>query len=114
VTTGCNTTQRSSPNVATIPPYWHSQNQQTHNQVAEMRAFHEKESEKMSEDLHVFRNREMERLEATSKELEKDRHRQHVEKTSEPSGKWTGWFKKKSKESEQDIPLVSEASKDLR
>jgi len=112
---GCNILDRSSPNVATTPPYWQPQGQHTQSQFDEMRAFHDKESAKMSEDMHVFRNREMERLAKAGKELEIEKYQQEdYEKTLERRERWTSWFKKKDKESKNDAPLVSETSKTVR
>jgi hypothetical protein len=110
VSAGCNIMDRQpAPNVAAPPPYWQSQNRAAQSQLAEMRAFHEKESATISEEMHVFRNREIERLESAGKELEKERlWQEDYEKTLERREKRTSWFKKKNKD---DAPLVSEASK---
>ena len=108
---GCSILDRSSPNVATTPPYWQPHGQHAQSQFDEMRAFHEKESAKMLEDMHVFRNREMERLAKAGKELEIDKREQEdYEKTLERREKWTSWFNKKGKESTPEAPLVSETN----
>ena len=98
---GCNLLDRQpAPNIKTTPPYWQSQRQ-----LEELRTFHEKESAKMSQEMHVVRNREMERLEAAGKELEKDKlWQEDYEKTLERRAKWTGWFKKKDK---TEAPAIS-------
>ena len=95
---GCGLLDRHSPpNIVSAPPYLQSENQQMRDQLTEMRIFHEKESAKISEDLHIVRNREMERLGAASKELEKDRlWQEDYEKTLARRSKWTSWFKKES------------------
>jgi len=95
---GCGLFDRQSPpSVVTPPPYLQSQNQQMHNQLAELRVFHEKESAQIAEDMHVVRNREMERLGAVGKELEKDRlWQEDYAKTLERRSKWASWFKKGS------------------
>ena len=112
---GCSLLDRSSPNVATTPPYWQPQGDHAQSQLNELRAFHDKESAKMSDDVHVFRNREMERLAHTGKELEIDQRGQDDhEKNMERREKWTSWFPKKNKKSENDEPLVSETSKTVR
>ena len=85
--------QRPAPNIANTPPYWQPQNQ-----LAELRAFHEKESAKMSDEMHVVRNREMERLEAAAKDLEREqRWQESYEKTVERREKWGSWFKRGNK-----------------
>jgi hypothetical protein len=96
-----------SANVATTPPYWQSQNQQSQNQLAEMRAFHEQESAKMTEDMHHFRNHEVERLQAAGKELEREQVTQKAsEKTPVQKEKWS-LFKKKDKDTPTVISLNS-------
>ena len=111
VSSGCNLMERQqSPNIAETPPYWQPKSEMAHSQLAGMRAFHEKESAKMSEDMHAARNREIERLEAVSKELEKDkRGKESYEKTLERREKWAGWFKMKDKNNKKDtaLPMVS-------
>jgi hypothetical protein len=91
------------PNIETTPPYWQSQSQ-----LEELRLFHEKETAnmaRMSEDVHVVRNREMERLEAASKELEREKlWQEDYEKTVEQRANWASWFKKKNK---KEDPLTS-------
>lgn len=112
---GCNILDRSAPNVVTTPPYWQLQGGYTQSQFDEMRAFHEKESAKMSEDMHVFRNREMERLATAGKELEIETQRQEGDKKAvERREKWTSWFNKKGKENENPPPLVSETNNAVR
>ena len=108
---GCNLLDRQpAPNIEATPPYWQSQNQ-----LEDLRSFHEKESakmSKMSEEVHIVRNREMERLEAAGKELEKDKHWQEdYEKTLERREKWTSWFKKKDK---NDAPLMSSRTSETK
>ena len=105
VSAGCNLMDRQqSPNVAETPPYLQPQSELARSQLADMRAFHEKESAKMSEDIRVARNREMERLEATGKELERDKPRQEdYEKTQERRAKWTSWFTRTNKNDKEDV-----------
>lgn len=122
VSAGCTLDRQSPPNVTAVPSYWQPQSQHEQSQLAEMRAFHESESAKMSENLHVFRNHEIERLAATGKDAEKVETVEKVEKeplrqaeptkTAEQRKKWTSlnWFSKKSK---NDAPLVSETSKKI-
>ena len=96
---------QKSPDVMTAPPYWQSQSQITQDQLSEMRAFHEKESSRISEDIHVFRNREVERLAANSKEMESAKPRQaktqNDSRTETPEQRdkwaWLNWFNKKNK-----------------
>ena len=120
VSAGCTMLDRQSPpNVATAPPYWQSESQRqlADSQLAEMRAFHEKESAKIAEDVHVFRNHEMVRLENAGKELEKDRlWQEDYEKTIERRNKWTSWFKSKPNSATSDPPTarISEASTNVR
>jgi len=101
---GCNLLDRQpTPNIEMTPPYWQSQRQ-----LEELRTFHEKESakmSKMSDEVHVVRNREMERLEAAGKELEKDKlWQEDYDKTLERRAKMSSWFKKKDK---NEAPAIS-------
>ena len=101
---GCNLLERQPPpNIETTPPYWQPQSQ-----LEGLRTFHEQESAKMakmSDDVHVVRNREMERLEAAGKELEQEKlWQEDYEKTIERREKWAGWFKKKNQD---DVPMTS-------
>jgi hypothetical protein len=116
VSAGCTVLERQPPEVATAPPYWQSQSELAQDQLDEMRAFHDKESAKMMEEMHVFRNREMERLANAGKELERDkRWQEDYEKTLQRREKWTSWFKKKNKEEDRnDAPSVSGTSKTVR
>ena len=96
ITSGCNWLDKQPPlDVMTAPPYLQSQSQRMQEQLMEMRAFHEKESAEISEDLHIVRNREIERLGATSKELENGHPPQ--EENGQVFKKrgimMTGWFK---------------------
>ena len=109
VSAGCTRDRLSSMDIAETPPYWQSQSQLAQNQLEEMRAFHENESAKMSEDILVFRNGKTERLAATGRELPPPQEKS--EKMANRSTKWTSWFKKKNKE---DAPLVSETNKNVR
>ena len=99
VSAGCNLIDRQQPpNVSETPPYLLPQSEFTRSQLEDMRAFHEKESAKMSEDIRVARNREMERLAAVGKELDRDKHWQEdYEKTQERRAKWTSWFTRTNK-----------------
>jgi hypothetical protein len=98
---GCNLLDRSPPpSIETTPPYWQPQSQ-----LEELRSFHEKESAKIADDMHVFRNHEMARLENAGKELEKDKlWQEDYEKTLERRNKMTSWFKSKSKGTTSDMP----------
>jgi hypothetical protein len=110
VSAGCTILDRRPPNLESAPPYWQPESQRVvQNQLEEMRVFHDKESAKMSEDIHVFRNREMERLAKAGKELEKDKlWQEDYEKTIERREKWASWFKKKNKEeSKNDTSVAS-------
>ena len=117
---GCHTLDRQPPpNVTAAPPYWQSQSQRqlAESQLNEMRTFHEKESAKLSEDVHVFRNHEMARLENAGKELEKDKlWQEDYEKTVERRKKWTSWFKSQPQENTKETPSMSmsNTSKDVR
>jgi len=74
---GCNLMERHSPpTVAETPPYLQPRSELMQSQLAEMRAFHEEESAKMSEDLRSSHNREMASLEAVRREQEMDKRRQ--------------------------------------
>ena len=117
---GCTLLDRQpAPNVEVTPPYWQPQSQLAQEQLAELRAFHEKESakmSKMSDEIHIVRNREIERLEAAEKFVdEENRWQEDYAKTLEKREKWTSWFKKKKKD---ETPLVSNrtdsASKNTR
>ena len=101
--------RQQQPNVAETPPYLQPQSELAQSQLAEMRAFHEKESAKMAEDLRIIRNGEMERLAATSKELEKNQRRQEdYDRTLDRREKQTSWFKKSEKKDNNDsAPKVS-------
>ena len=119
VSAGCTILDRRPPAVATAPPYLQSQNELAQDQFDEMRAFHDKESAKMAEEMHVFRNREIERLAVAGKELEKDqRWQEDYEKTLQRREKWnwsfSGWFKKKTNDNKSDAPSVSGVSKTVR
>jgi len=105
--TGCTLDSKPHANVATTPPYWQSQRQQSQNQLTEMRAFHEKESKKMTEDMHVFRNYEIERLEAAGKELQQEQIVQKVPEQSPAKREKWSLFKKKEKEPKIESPHVS-------
>ena len=110
VSAGCNLMDRQqSPNVAETPPYLQPQSELARSQLADMRAFHEKESAKMSEDIRVARNREMERLEVAGKELERDKFWQEdYEKTQERRAKWTSWFTRTNTNDKKNTsPVVS-------
>jgi len=102
VSAGCTLMDKQqSPSVAETPPYLQPRSGQTQNQLAELRAFHEKDSAKISEDLRVAHNREMAKLEAAGKELEREKlWQEDYEKTQERRAKWmswTNWFKKGDK-----------------
>ena len=102
VLAGCNLTDRQqSPSLAQTPPYLQPQSDRTQSQLAELRAFHERESAKMSEDLRVVHNREMAQLETTGKEMQRDKPRyEDYGKTQERKAtwmSWTNWFKKTDK-----------------
>ena len=110
VSAGCNLLDRQGPpNVAETPPYLQPRNELAQSQLAEMRAFHEKESAQMSEGMRATHNQEMARLEAAGKELEKDkRWQEDYEKTQERREKWTTWFKKKDKnDTKSAAPVMS-------
>ena len=98
VSSGCHLMDRQSPpNIAETPPYLQPQRDlaQSQQQLAEMRALHEKESARMSENLNTIQNREMERLTAASKELEREKRWQDdYEKTQKRRAKWMSWFTK--------------------
>jgi len=106
---GCSLEKQPAPNVAEAPPYWLSQRERSQSQLTELRAFHEKESAEMSEDVHVFRNHEMERLAAAGKELEAESRQQaHQKKQPEQQDKGIfSFFKKKRKDDTEDAPSVS-------
>jgi uncharacterized protein YxeA len=115
VSVGCSMLVRRPPNIEAASPYLQSQSQRTQIQLEEMRAFHDKESTKNLEDIHIFRNHEMERLANTGKELEKEKLWQDdYEKTLERREKWTSWFKKKNKETKSDTPVASGTNKTVR
>jgi|GEM_PF-2293955 len=132
VTAGCNMLERqSAPNVTTAPPYWQSQSQQAETQLADMRAFHERESAELSDEMHVFRNREIERLAAAGKEMERENSREagreHIlHKGSTPANtpqtrarpeqreawSWTNWtsrFKKQNKGADSFVSSAASA-----
>ena len=136
---GCNMLDSNrSPNVTTPPPYWQTPSRLAHGQLAEsqlseIRAFHEKETAAISEEMHVFRNREVERLSASGKELsdklsekggemnagqpstskQNPQQQEHAASGPTKNEKWslTGWFKKKDKD---NAPEVSEAGVSVR
>jgi len=105
---GCTLDSQQRTSVTPPPPYWQSQNQQMRDQLSEMRVFHEKESEKMSDDLHVFRNYEIERLEAAGKQLQREQVAKQVpEQTPAKREKWS-WFKKKDKDHVANTPQLTD------
>ena len=66
----------------------------------------------MSEDMRVSRKREMERLDAVGRELERDQlWQEDYERTLERREKrssWTSWFKKSDKNDKKEAaPVVS-------
>jgi len=101
---GCNLMDRPQPpNIAETPPYWQPRSELANSQLAEMRAFHERESAKISEDMRVARNREMDRLAAAGKELERNqRWQEDYEKTQERRANWMSWFRKTNKDAPKD------------
>ena len=101
---GCNLMDRQkTPNIAETPPYWQPQSELARQHLADVRAFHERESAQMSEDIRVARNREMDRLQAARKELEKDQlWQEDYEKTLERREKWTNWFKRTGKTEKEE------------
>jgi len=128
LTSGCKMQDHQrSPNVATAPPYWQSHSQQAQSQLDDMRAFHKKESAEMTEEMNVFRNREMERLTTAGEEPRREQNKEMNEvrivpqqeiiaKTPVPREKWNWatpatWFKKKDKNS---TPLVSKTDQSVR
>jgi hypothetical protein len=115
VSAGCTMLDRRPPNLESAPPYWQPESQRVQSQLEEMRVFHDKESAKLSEDIHVFRNREMDRLASAGKEVEKDKlWQEDYKKTIERREKWTSWFKKKNKENKNDAPVASGTNKIVR
>jgi len=117
--------QQQPLNIAETPPYWQprselmqsqsqlgqgqlgqgqlGQNQQGQNQLAEMRARHERESAKMSEEMRVAHNREMGRLAAAGRELERNQQWQEdYEKTQERRANWMSWFQRTNKEEQKE------------
>jgi hypothetical protein len=110
---GCTRDRLSSADVAVVPPYWQSQSQLAQSQFEEMRKFHEKESAKMSEDIHTFRNSKTERLAATGKEMKNDQQQQENRpKPPALTKTWASWFKKK--DNNDNAPLVSTTSHNVR
>jgi hypothetical protein len=113
LTAGCNLMeQQTPPNVAETPPYLQPRSELAQSQLAEMRAFHDKESAQMTEEMRVIRNREIERLETAGKEIEQEKIWQDdYEKTLEQREKrsnWiANWFKKKDK---KDVLTASPAT----
>jgi len=109
---GCNLMDgHQPPNIAETPPYWQPRSElaKGQGQLAEMRALHEKESAKISEEMRVARNREMGRLAAAGQELERNqRWQEGYEKTQERRASWTSWFRRTNND-QQDAapPLVS-------
>lgn len=100
---GCNllADRQPPPNVEKVPPYWQSKNE-----LDALRSFHDSESDRMtteSKEVHIVRNREMERLEAAGKELKEEQlWQEDYEKTIARREKWFGWFNKK-----ENTPAVS-------
>jgi len=103
--------QQQSPNIAETPPYWQPRSELVHSQqLAEMRAFHERESAKISEDMRVARNREMDRLATAGKALERDqRWQEDYEKTQERRANWMSWFRRSGNNAPKDAapPMAS-------
>ena len=106
---GCALEDKPVSNVTVAPPYWQSHNDRTQSQLDELRAFHERESTAMTENMYIFRNHEMERLAATGEELETENRRQaNQENKPAPAQKWTFWFSKnKNKDDKDSTPAVS-------
>jgi len=103
---GCNVLERqSSPDIMNAPPYWQSQNQLAQTQLDEMRVFHEQESSKISEDINLFRNGEVARMAATSKEIntkaaktiKQSPHGQQNTNEHRDNWAWLSWLNKKDK-----------------
>ena len=99
IVVGCKTFDwNRDPSVITPPPYWQTQSQQ--DELAEMRAFHERRSAEMSEGVNVVRNREMERMAVTGREMDREMDKKQP---PSPQGKamttpekrerwsWTNW-----------------------
>ena len=121
VSVGCGTTGRqSSSNVAETPPYLQPRSEQGKNQMADMRAFHEKDTEKMSGDLRAAHSREMAQsremggLGTNARDLERDKRwqedleRTQAQRQQQTSEKRTGWswFKKPEDDSKKEASAV--------
>ena len=74
ISAGCSVVDRqSSPGVAETPPYLQPRSELAQSQLADMRAFHEKEFAKMAEDLQTVHSREIESIGTAGKDFERDR-----------------------------------------
>ena len=96
ISAGCSLERNVSLDVTSAPPYWQPQSQLAKTQLEEMSVFHDNEATKMSEDILVFRNSELERLAATGKEMKNEDIQRESPKTPERDTKWTTWFKKRA------------------
>ena len=123
ITAGCNMMDRqSAPSITTPPPYWQSHSQLAGGQLADIRAFHEREAAEMSEGMQVFRNREMERLAATGKELEREETRKPPQQQESFSNtpaqrerwSWTNWTSRFRTQSKDNTLSVSEGNRNVR
>jgi hypothetical protein len=82
---------RKKPHIEEVPPYY-----QHNGTSSEFRSYHDRERENMANQVHIVRNREMERLTNSESEKEKEKDRQweeDVKATQEKRAKFWGKFK---------------------
>ncbi|MDR0522686.1 MAG: hypothetical protein LBH00_12670 [Planctomycetaceae bacterium] len=104
ISAGCGLIEhRAAPNIEAPPPYLqpHQSAYEPQSPLSDIRAYHDKNSAQMLQEVHIVRNSEMERLETAGAELEKEqRWQDDYKKTAEKRERWTRWFKKKEKPQE--------------
>ena len=111
VSAGCSVVDRqSSSTVAETPPYLQPRSELAQSQLADMRAFHERDTAKMTEDLRAAHNREMGAFGTAGKELERDKRPPEDFGRTPPQPEkrtgWTSWFKKTENDNKKAEPPV--------
>jgi hypothetical protein len=80
---------RKKPHIEEVPPYY-----QHNGASSELRSYHDRERENMTNQVHIVRNREMERLTNSEKQEEKEQQwEEEVKATQEKRAKFWDKFK---------------------
>lgn len=88
---GCTLDGWRKPNIEETPPYYQN------NEFDNMRSLHDRERESMANQMHIVRNKELERLEKAIEEDKKDKEwEEDYQRTLERREKWNLWNKFKS------------------